>query len=164
MANCYARCGTRTPAVDATQITEEIMEPDADIIAELMEQVHQLRYDYPMDIQNILNYPGETPSRSYRRRMKFSPIFVLLERNKARYWSWTRMMIAESRQQLGCMRRKSLWRYFISSFSSKIATNQSICNGAQAAKCSNQAWNGNISSNDSAQLFSPQVASSFKNT
>ena len=57
MADCFAHCGIRTPAVDAPQITEEILEPDADIIAELMEQVPQLHYDYPIDIRNLLNHP-----------------------------------------------------------------------------------------------------------
>ena len=43
----------RTPAVDAPHITEEIVEPDADIIAERMGQVYQLLYDYSMDIRNF---------------------------------------------------------------------------------------------------------------
>ena len=59
MANCFAHCVIRTPAVDAPQITEDMVKPDADIIAELMEQVHQRPYDYPMDILNLLNYPDE---------------------------------------------------------------------------------------------------------
>ena len=58
MANCYVHCGIRKPVVDAPQITEEMVELDAGIIAELMEQVHQLLYDYPMDILNLLNHPG----------------------------------------------------------------------------------------------------------
>ena len=37
MANCFANCVIRTPAVDAPRITDNMVEPDADIIAELME-------------------------------------------------------------------------------------------------------------------------------
>ena len=48
MSSCFAHCGIHTPAIDVQQITEDMVEPDADIIAELMEQVHQLRYDYPV--------------------------------------------------------------------------------------------------------------------
>ena len=56
MANCFAHCVILVPAVYAAQITEEMVEPDTDIVAELIKQIHQLRYDYPMDIRNLLNY------------------------------------------------------------------------------------------------------------
>ena len=57
MANCFAHCGIRKPAVDAPQITEEIVEPDADIIAELMDSSATLRLSY--GYSNLLNYSGE---------------------------------------------------------------------------------------------------------
>jgi len=38
--------------------TQEI-EPPAELVAELEEQIHQFHYRNPMEIRNLLNYPDE---------------------------------------------------------------------------------------------------------
>ena len=53
MIKCYAFCGIRTPAVNVPQIEEDMVEPDADIIAKLMKQVQRPRYDKSMNNRNL---------------------------------------------------------------------------------------------------------------
>ena len=57
MSSCFAHCGIHTPAIDVQQITEDMVEPDADIIAELMDSSATLRLSY--GYSNLLNYSGE---------------------------------------------------------------------------------------------------------
>ncbi|OAE35393.1 hypothetical protein AXG93_2587s1080 [Marchantia polymorpha subsp. ruderalis] len=56
--NCFRHCKLRTE--DAGQETTlEELEPPADVIAELEQQIARLPYTNPMDIRNLLNYPNE---------------------------------------------------------------------------------------------------------
>jgi hypothetical protein len=52
--NCFQHCQLRS---DATT-TQEI-EPPAELVAELEEQIRQFHYRNPMEIRNRLNYPDE---------------------------------------------------------------------------------------------------------
>jgi hypothetical protein len=52
--NCFQHCQLR---LDATA-TQEI-EPPAELVVELEEQIRQFHYRNPMEIRNLLNYPNE---------------------------------------------------------------------------------------------------------
>ena len=165
MANCFANCVIRTPAVDAPRTTDNMVEPDADIIAELMEQVHQRPYDYPMDILNLLNYPDENTVTFLLIKNEIVAHIFLPKRNKDKVLKPKRMMIAESRRESGCVRQMPLYNV-LDLFIIQQAGDQSehlamVRKLWNAVECSGQAWNRKTSSNDSAQLFFPQVASSF---
>ncbi len=56
--NCFCHCQIRTTDADVTSVLEEPL-IDPKVIKDLEEQVQELRYRNPMDIRNLIDYPGE---------------------------------------------------------------------------------------------------------
>jgi len=56
--NCFCHCQIRTTDPDVTPVPEEPL-IDPKVIKDLEEQVQELRYRNPMDIRNLIDYPGE---------------------------------------------------------------------------------------------------------
>ncbi|XP_043693961.1 ARS-binding protein 1-like isoform X2 [Telopea speciosissima] len=58
LVNCFHYCKIKSMSLQV-DVTEEMLE-DAEVMSELMEQIHQLPYSSPMDIKDFINYPRES--------------------------------------------------------------------------------------------------------
>jgi hypothetical protein len=56
--NCFRHYQIRTTDADVTPIPEEPL-IDPEVIKDLEGQVQELRYQNPMDIRNLIDYPAE---------------------------------------------------------------------------------------------------------
>jgi hypothetical protein len=56
--NCFRHCRIHTTDADVTPVPEEPL-IDPEVIKDLEEQVQELRYQNPMDIRNLIDYPAE---------------------------------------------------------------------------------------------------------
>ncbi len=56
--NCFRHCRIRTTDADVTLVPKEPL-IDPEVIKDLEEQVQELRYQNPMDIRNLIDYPAE---------------------------------------------------------------------------------------------------------
>jgi len=58
ICNCFRHYPIRTTDADVTPIPEEPL-IDPEVIKDLEGQVQELRYQNPMDIRNLIDYPAE---------------------------------------------------------------------------------------------------------
>ncbi len=56
--NCFRHCQIRTTDADVTPVPEKPF-IDPEVIKDLEEQVQEFRYQNPMDIRNLIDYPAE---------------------------------------------------------------------------------------------------------
>jgi hypothetical protein len=56
--NCFCHYRIRTTDADVTPVSEEPL-IDPEVIKDLEEQVQKLRYQDPMDIRNLIDYPAK---------------------------------------------------------------------------------------------------------
>jgi hypothetical protein len=58
ICNCFRHCQIRTTDADVTSVPKKPL-IDREVIKDLEEQVQELRYQNPMDIRNLIDYPAE---------------------------------------------------------------------------------------------------------
>ncbi|BFI39717.1 hypothetical protein MPTK2_7g02490 [Marchantia polymorpha subsp. ruderalis] len=59
ISNCFQHCQIRTEDIGLRPVTEDMVEPSAEVISELESEIRRFCYENPMNIQNLLNYPDE---------------------------------------------------------------------------------------------------------
>ncbi|RKF78246.1 hypothetical protein GcM3_065034 [Golovinomyces cichoracearum] len=103
--DCFQHCAIRTPSSNARIITEEIIEEIA-LIQELNQQIRQLAFSKPIDINFLLNHPSENETFIPSTDEK---LFKNLMGIKRCIFHWKRWMATKSPRKYLLLRPLSFW-------------------------------------------------------